>query len=366
VGDAGRLDSSFRELLERMLHGDEEAARLWRAFADVLRRRSRDFATSMEQHLSEHELREVIGLLLPTIGVGLRPSRRVELFRSAQGVGAHILPVHYHSPVPDTRELDPLDFRPRSSLLDDLAVDVASQLALLEQIARWADETREFPVDGPADSFHWGNLFFGELDAITYYCLIRELKPRRIVEVGGGYSTLLAARAAVHNGQTEIVCIDPNPVTEVVGGSGADVRRLAVPVQRLPPEFFDDLGRDDILFIDSSHVSKIGSDVNYLVLDVLPRLREGVVVHFHDVFLPAEYPRAWIDGLAFLNEQYLLAAFLLFNERFEVLALNHELATTQRPVLERLFRRPLPAEPLVEPASLWLRKRPLAASGTRA
>lgn len=282
----------------------------------------------------------------------------VEAFRRAQENGVHLLPVNYHSPVPDTRELDELDFRERADFLALCHVDAAGQLSFLESIARWAAETDSLPGEQPSpDDFHWNNSFFGNLDALTYYCIVRELKPRRIVEIGCGYSTMLSARASVLNGHTELLCVDPHPAKVLTGLRGVK-RVLAVRAQRLPREFFDELGDGDILFVDSSHVSKIGSDVNFLVLDVLPRLRDGVLVHFHDVFLPYEYPRAWVDGLAFLNEQYLLAAFLLFNERFELLALNQYLSRVHRDGLEKAFARTFPPQPLVEPSSLWLRRRP--------
>ena len=318
------MQDSFARILETMAAGGEASDRLWQTLRAFLVR------------------------------------HKVEVFRRAQDNGLHLLPVHSYSPVPDTRALDALDFRARDDLLARCGVDVAAQLSFLESIARWAAETDDIPADppSPGDGFHWNNPFFGSLDALTYYCIVRELEPRRIVEIGSGFSTLLAARAAALNGHTELLCIDPHPARVLTDGVPGLDRALAVPVQRLPPEFFDDLGRGDILFVDSSHVSKIGSDVNFLVLDVLPRLRDGVVVHFHDIFLPYEYPREWVDGLAFLNEQYLLAAFLLFNERFEFLALNHYLSRAHPDALEKAFGRPFPAHPRVQPASLWMRKRP--------
>jgi hypothetical protein len=314
--------NAFAQILDTMLAGDETSDRLWR---------------SLRGFFARH---------------------KIEVFRRAQDNGLHLLPVHYHSPVPDTRELSALDFSDRQDFLDLCHIDAASQLSLLESVARFAAETADIPGEPPSpDGFHWNNTFFGDLDALTYYCIVRELKPRRIFEIGGGYSTMLAARAAALNSDTELLCIDPCPVKALTDGLPGLSRVLAVPAQRLPREFFDELRRDDILFVDSSHVSKIGSDVNFLVLDVLPRLRDGVVVHFHDIFLPYEYPREWIDGLAFLNEQYLLLAFLLFNERFELLALNHYLSRAHREALEAAFGRSFPPHPRVEASSLWMRKR---------
>jgi hypothetical protein len=314
------LQESFARALEAMLAADATSDELWQ----VLR-------TFVARH-------------------------KVEAFRRAQDNGVHLLPVHTYSPVPDTRSLTDLDFRERDDFLTRAGVDVAAMLEFVASAARWAGETDDIPAEPPpVDAFYWENTFFGELDALTYYGVLRERSPRLVVEIGGGYSTLLAARAAALNAATELVCIDPHPPAFLKADVSGLSRLLPVPVQRLPPEFFDDLGSDDVLFVDSSHVSKIGSDVNYLVLDVLPRLREGVLVHFHDIFLPSEYPRAWVEGLAFLNEQYLLAAFLLANDRFDVLAANHHLSRAEQAALEQLFGRSFQPQPRVEPSSLWMR-----------
>jgi hypothetical protein len=312
----------------------------------------KSFARALEAMLAADARSDELWQLLRTFVA----RHKVESFRRAQDNGVHLLPVQTYSPVPDTRTLTDLDFRERDDFLTRAGVDVADMLAFVASAARWAGETDDIPREPPpVDAFHWENSFFGELDALTYYGVLRERSPRLVVEIGGGFSTLLAARAAVLNVATELVCIDSHPPAFLKKHVSGLSRLLPVPVQRLPPEFFDELGSDDVLFVDSSHVSKIGSDVNYLVLDVLPRLHEGVLVHFHDIFLPSEYPRAWVEGLAFLNEQYLLAAFLLANDQFEVLAANHYLSRAERGALDQLFGRSFQPQPRVEPSSLWMR-----------
>lgn len=131
-------------------------------------------------------------------------------------------------------------------------------------------------------------------------------------------------------------------------------RLISQPVQTIPISEFEALGRNDILFIDSTHVSKIDSDVNYLLLSVIPHLQSGVVVHFHDIFLPWEYARSWVvDKQIFWNEQYILLAFLLFNERFEVLLANQYLGREHAAVLSKLF----PHLQILGGGSFWMRCR---------
>ena len=154
-------------------------------------------------------------------------------------------------------------------------------------------------------SFYLGNGRFGGTDALALYCMLRHLRPRRIVEVGSGYSTRFAAQAALVNGSTELVCIDPYPDEVVQEGFAGLASLITAPVEEVPLDLFTALVAGDVLFIDSSHVLRIGGDVAFLFLEVLPRLQPGVVVQVHDIFLPQQYPREWVvDGLRFWNEQY--------------------------------------------------------------
>jgi hypothetical protein len=131
-------------------------------------------------------------------------------------------------------------------------------------------------------------------------------------------------------------------------------RLISSNVQDVPPEEFQRLGQNDVLFIDSSHVSKIGSDVNYIFFEVLPRLASGVIVHVHDIFLPGEFPRHWVtDELRFWNEQYLLRAFLTFNREFEVLLGNAFCAERHADVMRDTF----PTSPFLLGGSFWMRRR---------
>lgn len=225
------------------------------------------------------------------------------------------------------------------------------------QFRREYEELPSTPLADPAQ-FYLGNNVFDGTDALSLYCMIRWLQPSKIIEVGSGHSSRLAAQAARANGKTELVCIEPNPDPILVNGFPGLSELIAVDVQEVDPRRFDELDDGDILFIDSSHVVKAGSDVNYLILDVLPRVRPGVVVHLHDVFLPQHYPRSWlIDQLWFWSEQYLLQAFLAFNNAFEVLLSTAYLGLRHVEDLQATF----PKSPWWNHGgSLWMCRTPLA------
>ena len=163
------------------------------------------------------------------------------------------------------------------------------------------------------------------MDAFILHALIRDLKPKRIIEIGSGFSTMIAGDALRKNEEDgaepcHFTAIEPYPNPSVRAGIDGVTELVEKKVQDVPVERFEELGPNDILFIDSSHVLKVGSDVYYEFLEILPRIQSGVYVHVHDIFLPWDYPRSWIvDKQRFWNEQYLLQAFLACNTDFEVL-----------------------------------------------
>jgi hypothetical protein len=156
------------------------------------------------------------------------------------------------------------------------------------------------------------------------YAMVRRFRPKRLIEIGTGYSTLISTEAAARNHldgfPCELTSIDPFAPQDLLTNLPVPVAVLQKPVQEVPIANFLELQSDDILFIDSTHVCRIGSDVQYEFLEVLPRLNPGVVVHIHDIFLPLDYPEDWLRSRQrFWNEQYLLQAFLCGNRDFEVL-----------------------------------------------
>jgi hypothetical protein len=247
-------------------------------------------------------------------------------FLMMQRAGVHVVPNHFYGPVPDTREIDEnLWTRPPGAPGVDMNDDV--QLQVLAEIKQFKDEYDRFPANstGVASEFHYVNGKFGAVDAGLYYGILRHYKPRNILEIGSGNSTMVAAAAIALNEKetgepTDMTVIDPYPHAAVADGFKGISKVIPKRVQDVPMEEFTRLESGDILFIDTSHVLKTGGDVQFEFLEILPRLKPGVIIHIHDIYLPAEYPREWvIDGLTFWSEQYILQAFLAFNSSFEVL-----------------------------------------------
>ena len=180
-----------------------------------------------------------------------------------------------------------------------------------------------------------------------------------MIEIGSGYSTLIASQAARANAtdghSTQITAIEPNPREFLVNLAGDRWQLTRSRVEDVPLSVFDELAANDILFIDSSHVVRIGGDVVYEFLEIIPRLPPGVIVHIHDIFLPFEYPRDWVmQRRRFWTEQYLLQALLTCNSEFKVLVANHLLHRDHPELLTRLFSSYSPTGHT--PASFWIRR----------
>ncbi|MFK7954839.1 MAG: class I SAM-dependent methyltransferase [Lysobacterales bacterium] len=181
----------------------------------------------------------------------------------------------------------------------------------------------EHRLEGANDSaFYTQNSQFSWLDCRTLFVLLNEWRPSRYVEVGSGFSSLLAAdiNARYLDNACSVRCVEPYPrefLLKPIDGLSEVVQSK---VELLPLKFFSELAAGDVLFIDSSHVSKTGSDVNYLVFEILPRLARGVKIHIHDLFFPHDYPSDWVlEENRSWNEQYLIRALLMYSNRFRVL-----------------------------------------------
>ena len=191
------------------------------------------------------------------------------------------------------------------------------------------------------------------------HAMVRSRKPGRVLELGSGFTTLLIGAACRRNAEdgvvTEHIANDPFPRAQIIGEQPPPPTRFEpIPATEVPLDAFRELQAGDFLFVDTTHTVKLGSDVNYIVLDVLPALAPGVVVHFHDIFIPWEYPRVWFETMRYYwAEQYLVQAFLAFNEAFEVLlplnAVAHEHPGRLGAVVPSFA-------PGVTPGALWLKR----------
>ncbi|HXE44443.1 MAG TPA: class I SAM-dependent methyltransferase [Conexibacter sp.] len=239
--------------------------------------------------------------------------------------------------------------------------DFAAQLAFVREVAPYAAELSDVPWDAPAGrpAYYWNNDFWRGIDALVHYGLLRQLKPRRVVEIGCGWSSLLLARAlernAVEGTTAKVHQIEPYPREELLAAlPGGWTREIAM-LQRAALAPFEALEDGDVVFYDGSHVARAGSDVNWFFFEVMPRLAPGVVAHVHDVYWPADYPDHWIfERGQTWNEQYMLQAFLMYNDNFELLVANSALRAYHRDELEQMYAGA--RDGIGGGGSVWLRR----------
>jgi len=293
----------------------------------------------------------VADLLKPLVESG----RHFAYFDLWEEHGFHVTRNHFYDPIPDTRTLSDALWEERSPL-KGVDMNVEEQLRFLQEIfPQFAEEYNAFPTEKPEapHQYYFNNSFFGGTDALVSYCMARHFAPSLMIEVGSGFSTYVAAQAARRNGHTELVCIEPYPQAFLKDPFPGVSDLIEKKVQAVDLSVFDRLKASDILFIDTSHIARIGSDVNFLFFEVLPALNPGVVVHVHDIFLPGEYPRNWVmKERRFWNEQYLLHAFLLYNTCFKVLFANSYMGLYYREAMQQTF----PRAPWWGGGSFWMQK----------
>ncbi len=292
-----------------------------------------------------------------------RPGGERELYKAMRERGVFVLPDHYYRPFVDPTNLPP-DFWSSRSSLCGWTVDADESLSWAErELNEYFQELRSFlPVnkeDKPDSRLYLINGTYMAVDAHMYYALIRHLKPKRIIEVGAGFSTLFAYEALKRGSlfeQTQLHVVEPYPEAIIKEGleSVAKVRREFV--QNVEPAYFDQLEAGDILFIDSTHVVKEGNDVLYLYLEILPRLKPGVFVHVHDINLPEPYPSCYLDYGWFWNEQYLLQAYLINNSKVKILWPGNYLMCEEPERMIKLFpdiKDMRAVYPLSGPSAFW-------------
>jgi predicted O-methyltransferase YrrM len=288
--------------------------------------------------------------------------RRTSIFyRRESGLPFNFPRGHFHSPLPDILEGQQLaataSQRPAVDGVAGIDLRVDAQRELLSKIADLYSDFDWSERSMPGRRFNLAQSWYKEGDSICLYSMLRLFRPRRVVEIGSGFSSalILDTDDRFLGRQTELTFIEPNPDrldSLLFPEDASRVRVIRQRVQMVPAEVFSEMQSGDFLFIDSSHVSKIGSDVNYLILDVLPRVSVGTYVHFHDIFWPFEYPAGWIErGIAW-NESYLLRAFLIANGSFEVVFWVPFAAR----MWPELIRNRMPKYLINTGASLWIRR----------
>ena len=268
-------------------------------------------------------------------------------------------PGHFYSPIPNLDEVRRNERRIFPDVppeLPGIALNEARQLAMLDELQPYYD-SQPFGAEKTQNlRYFFENENYSYFDALVLHCMIRHARPRRIIEVGSGYSSCVTIDTNEIFFDNRIACTFVEPYPQLLRKllSGDDLERVDIldrGVQEIALDRFRALEANDILFIDSTHVAKVGSDVNYIFAEVLPALRPGVYVHFHDVFYPFEYPKEWIyEGRAW-TEAYLLRAFLAFNRDYEIVLFTNFL---ERSHADRFSTMPLCLKS--QGASLWLRR----------
>ena len=251
--------------------------------------------------------------------------------RAAAWLGYRLVRDTMYSPLPEVPENHSPEWELNSSLAG-LSIETPTQLKWLrEELSVYFKEF--FPVeerDSEAWKLYSQNAFYTTGDAEVLYGMLRYFKPARVLEIGSGFSTLVSAMAISRNARdgalTRFTSVDPEPRLSLPEPYRDYVELRECRSQDLALDTYLALDRGDFLIIDSTHTVKRGSDVNHLILEVLPRLRRGSVVHFHDIFLPWDYPREWFRQGVYLAEQYLLQGYLSENPRYRVLLAMHMLA----------------------------------------
>ncbi len=235
-------------------------------------------------------------------------------------------PGHFYSPIPSLEQVRSEEkrlFGPPPRTLPGIDLREEQQVALLRALHPHYQDL-PFPdkkTKGLRYFYENPNYSYG--DAIILYSMIRHIRPKRIMEIGSGYSScaILDTNELFFNNSIDCTFIEPYPdllYSLTDPGDRSRNRFIARRVQDVELELFGELNEGDILFIDSTHVAKIGSDVNHIFFQVLPRLPRGVYVHFHDIFHPFEYPKDWVYAGIAWSEDYLLRAFLQYNSAFQI------------------------------------------------
>lgn len=234
---------------------------------------------------------------------------------------------HFYSPIPNlklVRQTEEKIWGASSRNLNGIDLAEKEQLANIKAFAAYYKEMPFRETKSGTLRYHFENGFFSYADAIYLYSMTRHFRPKRIIEVGSGFSSCVTLDTNELFFKNSIECTFIEPFPKVLNSvlresEKGNINLITKFLQDVDVKVFSTLEANDILFIDSTHVSKVNSDVNYIFSEVLPALKPGVIIHVHDIFYPFEYPREWIMQGRFWNEAYMLKAFLQYNKEFRIL-----------------------------------------------
>jgi predicted O-methyltransferase YrrM len=263
-------------------------------------------------------------------------------------------PGHFYSALPSIEDIREFYSKDAEETIPGITIETRKQIDLLEQLKEYYPP--DFPDEKTEDcKYYYKNGLYSYTDAIILQCMLRHFKPNRVIEVGSGFSSaiMLETNEKYMNNEMKLVFADPYQwrLNELVPKE--ELEQLVIPerLQDMDLSLFDMLNTNDILFIDSTHVSKINSDVNKIFFEVLPRLKPGVIIHFHDIFWPFIYPPDWLVGGRAWNEVYLLRSFLQYNDSFELLLFSDFIHKTTE-----WFSENMPLTLKSTGGNIWLRR----------
>jgi hypothetical protein len=267
-------------------------------------------------------------------------------------------PGHYSSTIPSTKYIK----KNRDRLFkshdnnDGVNFNEKYQKELLTKFSQYFQDFTPPCNQSPDKLYYYNNSMYGFNDAFILYCFLREYEPKRVIEVGSGFSSALMLDVSNEIlSETHFTFIDPYSTTIrniLKSNPSGKYNLIKKEIQNIDVSTYSELSEDDILFIDSSHVIKIGSDLSSLLYSVLPSLQNGVIVHIHDIWYPFEYPEKMLNEGRAWNEIYLIRAFLQYNSSFQILFYNSFVEGTYRDLIDRN----MPGYFKDSGKSLWLRK----------
>lgn len=263
--------------------------------------------------------------------------------RELQRLGYHFQANDYYSPINDCDFLEE-NRDIWSSCGTPLEIDwnLAGQLEVVRSVGRYVEELSDIPQKSTwrGKGFYWNNNFWETADALVQYGLVRSERPKKVVEIGCGFSSLLLKRALEANQSAcNVDLVEPYPNGALFAQLPREWVHHECALQRAPLALFQRLEAGDICFYDGSHCVRTGSDVNWFFFEVLPRLAPGVLIHLHDIFLPEPYPDNWLfDRCQSWNEQFLLQAFLMHNKEYKIVIANRYIWREKREFLEKQYR----------------------------
>ncbi len=241
---------------------------------------------------------------------------------------------HFYSPivsVDEIRENETAIWKDLTSpTLQDIDLNVGEQKELLKKLEAYYKELPFKAEKVHGLRYYFENEMYAYTDGIVLYSMLREHKPKRIIEVGSGFSSalMLDVNQLFFKDKIQLTFIEPYPKRLYNNITKQDIQSTTIieqKIQEVDASLFETLEPGDFLFIDSTHVSKTGSDVNFIFFEILPRLTPGVFIHFHDIFYPFEYPKGWVYGGRNWNENYFLRAFLMNNNDYRIKLFPHYL-----------------------------------------